>query len=74
MRLPGALRIGNRKLTSESNMPQNKSKSSANNAPKQPSATEPASLAHAVSLHLEGKLQEALEEINVALENGDTSL
>src|SRR5580658_9176022 len=34
----------------------------------------PASLAKAVSLHMEGNLPEALEEINGAIEGGDESL
>ena len=42
---------------------------------KSKSPGKPASLAQAVSLHLDGKLEEALEEINRALDNGgDPSL
>jgi len=47
-------------------MSQTKSRSDAN-----PGLAKPASLSRAVSLHMEGKLKEALDEINRVLEAGD---
>src|SRR6202140_3740317 len=47
-------------------MSQSKSRSDAN-----PGSAKPASLSRAVSLHMEGKIKEALEEINRVLEAGD---
>src|ERR1700694_4117042 len=47
-------------------MSQSKTKSDAN-----PGSTKPPTLARAVSLHMEGKPKEALEEINRVLENGE---
>src|ERR1022692_2246243 len=54
-------------------MSQSKSRSSSSNGATQASPKVPA-LAKAVSLHLEGNLQEALDEINGALAEGEESL
>src|SRR5882762_10632594 len=55
-------------------MSQFKSRSSSSTDVGSKNPAKPASLARAVSLHMEGKLKEGLEEINRTLESGDGSL
>src|ERR1700687_3038374 len=55
-------------------MSQTKSRSTSSPEAGSKTPAKPATLARAVSLHMEGKLKEGLEEINRTLEGGDGSL